>query len=60
MKKLFGGILAIPVIIIFSFWAVNLTSGILSGEISFAAYLMEHKFIIGIALAFVVYKLFKS
>ena len=60
MKRIFGGILAIPVILIFSFWCVNFVSGLLAGDINLVTFLMEHKFIIGCALAFVVYKLLKK
>ena len=60
MKRVFGGILAIPVILIFSFWCVNLVSGILAGEINMVTFLMEHKIIIACALAFIVYKLWKN
>lgn len=60
MKHIIGGILAIPVILIFSFWCVNFATGILSGEISLVTFLADHKFIIGCILAFVVYNLLKK
>lgn len=60
MKRVFGGILAIPVVLLISFWCVNFVSGVLAGEIQLVTYLMEHKFIIGCVLAFFVYKLWKS
>lgn len=56
IKRILGVIILVPIVIMFSFWGVEFVSGILAGSINLGTWIMEHKFIIGLIVAYFVFK----
>ncbi len=43
MRRILWSMIMVPIIIIVSFWGVNFASGVLSGEIDLAAWIVDHR-----------------
>lgn len=56
LKRILGAIILVPIVLMFSFWGVNFVAGVLSGEVNLGYWIMDHKFIIGLVVAFFVFK----
>lgn len=56
IKRILGAIILVPIVIIFSMWGVNFISDVAVGEINLGAWLLDHRFIIGLVVAYFVFK----
>lgn len=56
LKKLLGAIILVPVVILLSLWGVNFISGVLTGEINLVTFIVSHKVIIALVLAYLGFK----
>ena len=56
IKRILGTVILVPIVIIFSFWAVNFVTGVFTGTINLTAWILDNKFIIGLVTAFFVFR----
>lgn len=56
LKRILGGMILIPIAILLAFWGVNFITGVLSGNVSLSAFLVDHRVLIGLIVAYFVYK----
>ena len=56
LKKLLGAILIVPVVILLSLWGVNFISGVLTGEVNLVTFILDHKILIALVLAYFGFK----
>ena len=56
IKRILGTVILVPVVLIFSFWAVNFVTGVCAGEINLMAWILDNKFIIGLVTAYFVFR----
>lgn len=56
IKRALGIALLIPVVFLVSLWGVNIVSGVMAGDINVVCFIMEHKLIISIIVAYFVFK----
>ena len=56
IKRILGTVILVPVVLIFSFWAVNFVTGVYAGEINLMAWILDNKFIIGLVTAYFVFR----
>ena len=54
--KILWTVILIPIVIAVAFWGVNLITGIVTGQISLAEFLMDHRFLIGLVATYFIFK----
>lgn len=60
IEKWMATVLLIPVIAIVSFLGVNFVSDVLVGDINIITWVSDHRFIIGLVCAWIVFKVVKK
>lgn len=55
-NKMFGGMIVVPLILVFAYGLITLISGILTGEVNIIVWLGEHKLLLACILTWVIVK----
>lgn len=54
MKKVLCALLLVPIVLSVGYWAIGFVTGLIAGEISLMAWVVEHKIILTFILCFIL------